>query len=76
MDDAVRRAWRRLQAVDPRLVDGLLVLVLTAAVVAEFLHEASSRRPRRELVTRRFGSRWVNGWRTTIRAGVGREASL
>ena len=39
MDDAVRRTWRRLQAVDPRLVDGLLVLVLTAAVVAEFLHD-------------------------------------
>ncbi len=29
-------AWRRLQALDPRLLDGLLVAVLTAAVAVEF----------------------------------------
>lgn len=39
MENAPARVWRRLQALDPRLVDGLLVLVLTAAVVAEFVHD-------------------------------------
>jgi signal transduction histidine kinase len=33
--ESVRRLWRRLRALDPRLVDGLLVTVLTAAVMLE-----------------------------------------
>lgn len=32
----VRRLWERLRSLDPRLVDGLLVAVLTAAVLVEF----------------------------------------
>ena len=34
---SVRRLWARLGALDPRLVDGLVVAVLTAAVLVEFL---------------------------------------